>query len=75
LPFNESHDDDPVCAIDNFGRNTGGVSRARGRDLVKSHYTMTRDVVANPDDKTLALIVNDEIGVGNAATQRFGLHM
>jgi len=75
LPFNEAHNDDPVCAIDNFGRDASGVSRTRGRDLVKSHYTMNRDVVANPDDKTLALIVNDEIGVGNAATQRFGLHM
>jgi hypothetical protein len=36
---------------------------------------VNRDVIANPDDKTLALVVNDEIGVGNAATQRFGLYM
>jgi hypothetical protein len=75
VPFNESHDKDPVCAIDNFGRDAGGVSCARGRNLVKSHYTVNRDVVANPDDKTIALVVNDEIGVGNATTQRFGLYL
>jgi hypothetical protein len=74
-PFNESHDDDPVIAIDNFGRDAGGMRRTRSRDFVKSHDAMNGDIVAHPNDKTLALIVNDKIGVGNAATQRFRFHM
>jgi hypothetical protein len=75
FPFNESHDENSVCVIDNFWRDAGGVGRTRGRDLVKAHYSVNRDVFANPNDKTLALIVNDEIDVGNSATQRFGRYM
>jgi hypothetical protein len=74
VPFYESHDEDPVCVIDNLGRDAGGVGCARGRNFVKSHYTVKRDVVAYPDNKTLALVVNNEIGIGNAAGQRFGRH-
>jgi hypothetical protein len=72
MPLNETHDEEPVCVIDNFRRNPGGVGCTRGRYLVKSHDTVYRDVVANPDDKALVLVVDDKIGVGNAATQRFG---
>jgi hypothetical protein len=47
---------------------------SRGRNLVKSHHTVNRDIVADPNDETLATVSDDEIGVGNAATQRLGLH-
>ena len=55
-PFDESHDEDPVCAIDNFGRDAGSVCRTRGCDLVKSHDTVNRNVFTNPDDKTYQFV-------------------
>jgi hypothetical protein len=36
---------------------------------------MFRDVVTNPDNVSLALVINGEVGVGNAAPQRLGRHI
>ena len=59
-PFDEPHDKDAVGVIDNFGGDTGGISCARGRNLIKSHNSMNRGwSSADPDNEALAAVDDD----------------
>jgi hypothetical protein len=73
-PIDPSHHQRPRLPIYDLGRNPGGMCGALGRKLVCPCDAVHRTVVTDTRHEIAAAVMHDEVGVGDAATQRLGLH-
>jgi hypothetical protein len=68
--LDEAHDQDAGGSEHHLGRQAGGMRGAARRQLVEAHHAMQRNVVADPHDEAPAAILDQEVGIGDAALER-----
>ncbi len=67
LGFDEIEDQRARFEIDDIGREAAFGRGAAGRELVEAHHLVDRDVVTDAHEVFLALVLDQEIGVGDSA--------
>ena len=66
-PFDEAKDQRTRLAVDDFGRDAGGMGGAAGRGLVEAHDSVDRNVVSDPHEERASGMVDSKVRVGDAA--------
>ena len=67
----ETHDQDPVLVVDQFGRHADREGRVAARDLVAPRNQVDRVVFAETHDEVAGAVAHAEVQVGHAAAQGF----
>ncbi len=75
LGFDEAEHQGAGCLMQQFGRQTAGRGGPAGGALVEAHHAVDRDILAHAHEIALARILDQEVGVGDAALDRLWLDL